>query len=138
MRLKSTAGAVVSVLIVGSTAMLAAPGQGTPQPGQATQGRVLIQNRGKGEAVPIDLREVNLETPLRVQVVNGEPLLGAPKPLAVATVRPLWEYKAVSYRPEQEVMLGAVLNGEGAAGWETTGIMIVKPEGTTLILKRQR
>ncbi len=137
MRLKSIVSGFVAVLVVGGVAILAAPGQ-TQQPGQMTQARVWIQNRGRNEAVPIDLREVNLDTPLRVQVVNGEPLLGAPKPLAVATLRPLWEYKALSYKPEQEVLLGAMLNDNGATGWETTGIMIVKPEGTTLILKRQR
>ena len=32
-----------------------------------------MQNRGRAEAVPMDLREVNLDAPLKVQITNGDP-----------------------------------------------------------------
>ena len=69
MRLKPIVSALACVFVVGGTAMLAAPDQ-TPQPGQMTQARVWIQNRGRGEAVPISLQEATLDTPLRVRIVN--------------------------------------------------------------------
>lgn len=138
MRMKVVIVMSVCALAGGASAMLAAPRQGTQTPGQPTQGRVLVQNHGKGEAVPIDLRDVNLENPLRVQVINGEPAFGPAGPVAVRVVRPQWEYKAISYTPAQESLLVGLLNGDGTAGWETTGIVIAKPEGTTVVLKRRR
>ena len=138
MRMKVIVVASVCALVGGASAMLAAPGQGTKQPGQMTEAHVWVQNRGKSEAVPIDLREVNLDTPLRVQIINGEPAFGAANPALVRVVRPLWEYKSITLKPDEAVMPGPRLNAEGAAGWETTGIVSTKAEGTTLLLKRQR
>jgi hypothetical protein len=69
MRTHTVVRASALVLLVGGPSILAAPGQ-TAQPGQMTQARVLIQNRGRGEAVPVSLQDTALDTPLRVRVVN--------------------------------------------------------------------
>ncbi len=72
MNLKPSVAVFVGVLIVGSAGMLAAPGQ-TQQPGQMTQARVLVLNRGRNEAIPVELRDANLDNPLRVRIMNGDP-----------------------------------------------------------------
>ena len=72
MRADTLARAVAFALIVAGTSILAAPAQTTAQPGQMTQAHVWVQNRGRSEAIPVDVREVNLDAPLRVQVTNGE------------------------------------------------------------------
>jgi hypothetical protein len=139
MRLKSIAG-VVSVLIVGMTvglivgsaAMLAAPEQNTQQPGQPTEAHVWVQNRGRREAVPVDLQESNLDNPLRVRIMNGEP--GQAAPILVRVAVPLWDYKLVTVPPTAD--MAALLTVQGSTGWETTGAAVTAAEGTTFLLKR--
>ena len=135
MRLKSIVSALVGVLVVGGAAILAAPGQ-TQQPGQMTQARVWIQNRGRSEAVPVELREVNLETPMRVQVINGESGYATPGPVQVREMRRVWDYETVTVAATDD--MAAALNQRGASGWETTGIVFANADGTTLLLKRPR
>ena len=48
-------GATVALLV--GTGMRAAPAQNTLRPGDPTQGRVWIQNRGRGEAIPVVAEE---------------------------------------------------------------------------------
>jgi hypothetical protein len=134
MRLKSIVSAFVGVLVVGA-AILAAPGQ-TQQPGQMTQARVWIQNRGRAEAVPVELREVNLDTPMRVQIMNGESGYATPGPVQVREIRRVWDYETITVAPTDD--MAARLNQRGASGWETTGIAFVNADGTTLLLKRPR
>ncbi len=126
-------GVLVSVLIVGSVAMLAAPEQ-TQQPGQMTQARVLVLNRGRSEAVPVELRDANLDTPLRVRIMNGENPL---QPLAVRLLPPTWDYKVVPIAAGDD--MADALRTEGSNGWETTGITYADSRGATVILlKRPR
>ena len=87
MRLKPMSVAVVCAIVVVSSAMLASPEQTTQTPGQMTQARVWVENRGPNEALPVDLRDVNLDHPLRVQVVNSEPQYGSTSPVQVRPVR---------------------------------------------------
>lgn len=136
MRLKPIVGAFVGVWVVGGAAILAAPGQTTLQPGQMTQARVWIQNRGRSEAVPVELRDVNLDAPLRVQIINGEPTYAATAPVLVREIRRVWEYDTITVAPTQNV--AAMLTQRGVDGWETTGISFVSADGTTLLLKRAR
>lgn len=135
MRAESIARACACVLVVAGTSILAAPDQ-TAQPGQMTQARVWVQNRGRSEAVPVELRDVSLDAPLKVQVINGEPSYAAVSPVQVREVRRVWDYEALRLAPTEDV--AAVLNARGAAGWETTGIVLVNADGTTLLLKRPR
>jgi hypothetical protein len=135
MRPKPIVGALAGVLIVGGTAMLAAPAQTTQQPGQMTQARVWIQNRGRSEAVPVDLRETNLDVPLRVRIVGGDP--AQLDPVIVRAVVPKWDYRSVTLPSDQAVVES--LTREGAGGWETTGIVFPGAGGgTTFLLKRPR
>jgi hypothetical protein len=134
MRLKPMSVAVACAIFVVSSAMLASPDQ-TRTPGQMTEAHVWVENRGPNEALPVDLRDVNLDHPLRVQVVNSEPQYGSTRPVQVRPVRQPWEYRTVTVPPAED--LAAQLNPLGDAGWETTGI-VVKVDGTTVLLKRPR
>jgi hypothetical protein len=138
MRAETIARAFAFVLIVAGTSILAAPQQTTKTPGQMTEAHVWVENRGRNEAVPVDLREVNLDAPLRVQIINGEPQYAqAAGPVQVREMRRLWEYKTITAAPTQDVT--ALLNAEGATGWETTGTVFANADGTTrLLLKRAR
>jgi hypothetical protein len=127
--------AITAVLSLAGAALLAAPEQ-TIRPGQMTEARVWIENRGRSEAVPMDLRDVNLDRPLKVEVMNGDPALPGSRPFGVVRTRQLWEYKQLAISPNADVI--GVLNNEGAAGWETTGITLTLQDRTILILKRPR
>ena len=127
--------AIVGVFVTTGLAVLAAPQQTTQRPGEMTEPRVVVQNRGAGQAIPVDLRDVNTESPLRVQVVNG----GVPPysgPLPVHVVRPGWEYKSVVVSTRDDP--AAALRADGEGGWETTGIMFVNGTEARVLLKRMR
>jgi hypothetical protein len=153
MRITIATALSVVAFVAAAAAMLAAPEQ-TLTPGQMTQAKVWVQNRGVGEAVPVDLRETNLAAPLQVHVVNGEPGRGAtaplqvhvvngeaargagPTPLLVRAVRPVWDYQMVTVTANQD--LAAALNAHGASGWETTGVVFADGAGTRVLMKRLR
>ena len=135
MRPETIARVFAFVLIAAGTSILAAPDQ-TAQPGQMTQAHVWIQNRGRTEAVPVELREVHLDAPLKVQIVNGEPPYQS-NPVQVREIRRVWEYETITVKPSEDV--ASRLNTEGASGWEATATWSVGAEGsTTLLLKRAR
>ena len=119
--------ALACALVVGST-RLASPGQTTQQPGQMTQGHVQIDNRGRNEAIPVEL---NLDQPLRVQVVNGE----TTGPVLVRAARLSREYQTVTIPSAEDP--AARLNALGQSGWEATGI-VAQAERMTILLKRPR
>jgi len=138
MRLKPMSVAVACAIFVVSSAMLASPGQTTQTPGQMTQARVWIENRGRGEAIPITLQDAKLEAPLRVRIMNAQVNPLADDPVNVRIVRQprVWQYQTVHVKPEEN--LATALSGAGAAGWETTGIALSGAGGTTVLLKRLR
>src|SRR5262249_11777284 len=76
MKLLMTAAWLAGVAVAGS-AMLAAPGEQTPRPGQMTEARVWVQNRGAAEALPVELAGSTLAQPLRGRVVNRAAASGA-------------------------------------------------------------
>jgi hypothetical protein len=136
MRPKSIVRAFACVLVLAGTSMRAAPEQTTRQPGQMTEAHVWVENRGRAEAVPVDLREINLDAPLKVQIINGEPQYAQASPVQVREIRKIWDYETITLTPTDDV--ATVLNRRGQNGWETTGIMFAKPDGATLLLKRWR
>jgi hypothetical protein len=138
MRADTLARAVAFALIVAGTSILAAPAQTTAQPGQMTQAHVWVQNRGRSEAIPVDVREVNLDAPLRVQVTNGDPQYAASNPVQVREVRRVWDYETILIPADAQANMASLLNSRGANGWETTGIASVNADGTILLLKRPR
>jgi hypothetical protein len=136
MRMTTVARASVCVLIVAGTSILAAPEPAQQQPGQMTQARVWVQNRGRAETIPVDVREINLDAPIKVQVMNGDPSLPRTSPVQVTEIRKGWEYETITLQSSDDVV--KVLTPKGVIGWETTGIAFVNPGGTTLLLKRPR
>jgi hypothetical protein len=136
MRPKWIVRAFACVLVLAGTSMLAAPEQTTRQPGQMTEAHVWVENRGRTEAVPVDLREINLDGPLKVQVINGEPQYAQASPVQVREIRKIWDYETITLTPTDDI--AAVLTRRGQNGWETTGIAFAKPDGTTVLLKRWR
>jgi hypothetical protein len=128
--------AIAFALIVAGTSILAAPSQ-TATPGQMTQAKVWIQNHGRTEAVPVELRDVNLETPLKVQVINGDAAYSRFSPVQVTEIRKTWDYDTITIAATGDDV-AKVLTAKGATGWETTGIAFVTADGTKLLLKRPR
>jgi hypothetical protein len=133
---------IIGVFVTTGAIMLAALEQ-TAQPGQMTQARVWIENRDRAEAIPIDLRAVNVERPIRVEVANGDPFYSShpvtvrateSQPLNVRLTRQVWEYTSISVDTGVDPV--SALNTQGAAGWETTGVVFVSQNRTTLVLKR--
>jgi hypothetical protein len=128
----------VSTLLAGGAALGAGSTQDrTQQPGQPTQGRVWIQNRGSAEAVPVSIQNVPSESPMRVQIV------GTPTVTAIAgsvvqtrTVRQVWEYRDLNLAGGQDAI--TALNGAGNDGWEAIGLVLSPSGGTTVLMKRPK
>ena len=128
---------LTAALVVGGSAMGAAPDQS--RPGESTDAKVWIQNRGRAQAVPVELRDANLDAPLRVQAMNGEANPQSVRLTSAVRAQLLkqeWDYDVVV------IVAGAnaaqILKPLGLAGWETTGIAWMAAEQTTLLLKRPR
>ena len=100
-----------------------------------TDAHVWVQNRGKGEAIPIELREVNLDSTFKVQIINGEPQYANANPVNVRHVRLVWDYETLAIQPTEDMT--ARLNARGSAGWETTGIWSVGADGVTKVLLKR-
>ena len=144
MRLRSMAAALVGALVVTSFALTASPEpQPNPQPppgtqyaGQMTEAHVWVDNRGAEQAIPVDLRALNTDRALRVQVVNNDPQYGQTGPVSVRTARVLWEYRTITLGASDD--LAARLNTLGADGWEAAGIISLTTQTTTVMFKRPR
>src|SRR5260221_216052 len=122
----------VGLLLLGGSAMLAAPDQN--QPGQMTQARVWVMNN-RTEAVPVALRDVTLDRPMRVVVANGEAGSGTAS-LRVQSVPSVWDYQTVTVTGADDA--ARTLVKAGAEGWETTGIAWPEANRPALLMKRPR
>jgi hypothetical protein len=125
---------MIGLLVTMGAGALAAPEQ-TARPGQMTEARVWVENRGPLQAIPVDLRDVKIERPLRVEIMNGDPTFPS-NPVNVRLARQVWEYKSVVLGSGADLV--RALTTEGLAGWETTGVFFVGQDKTTVILKRLR
>ena len=128
--------ALAVALVVGST-MRAAPDQS--RPGEPTQGKVWVENRGRAEAIPVELRGASMDAPLHVQVVNNDTSphsVRVASPARVQLQKQEWEYDVVVIPPGANK--AQALKPLGIAGWETTGVAWMAGEQTTLLLKRPR
>ena len=133
-----TGGLSIVVLLVCASAIVAAPQTAKPiQPGESTQARVWVENRGATQAIPVDLRAANITAPINVHVTNGEPGGPMTAPLAVRGTRQNWEYEMVKVAAAGDDA-AAILNAQGVMGWETTGIAFVAGDGTMVLMKRPR
>jgi hypothetical protein len=132
----NTIGAFCLGALVAAASALVAGQQTTATPGQMTEARVKIENRGPGEAVPVDLREVNVREPLRVEVINADAAHPTVQPVLVRATPVTWEYATTTVAAGQDPV--GVLNGRGAQGWELMGVTLPATGGMTFILKRMR
>jgi hypothetical protein len=124
--------AIICAFVAAATTLVAAPQQTAYRPGDMTRPDVFVTNRGLADAVAVDLRAVNTDTPLHVQVV-GTP---TSQPVPVRLVRQVWEYKAVVVATREDA--ANQLRAAGEDGWETTGIAFLNGNQATLLLKRLR
>ena len=109
----------------------------TAQPGQPTQGKVWIQNRGDAESVPVTIQNMAHEAPtLRVQVIGTPTVTIGNASLQVRATRQPWEYRNVTVPSGQDPV--TLLNAAGTDGWEVTGVAVPAPGGTLVVLKRPR
>jgi hypothetical protein len=126
-------------LVAAGTTMRAAPEQ-TARPGDMTEAKLWIQNRTRADAIAVNLRAADIETPLRVQVANTD---SNPHPVKVTgsirtqPLRQEWDYDTVVIVPDTNPI--QALKPLGLAGWETTGVSWTNAQGAmTLLLKRPR
>ena len=138
MRIRLAWALGVPVALIAGSAALAAPGQGQDRPGQPTQARVWVENRGRNEAIPVVLQEgVQLIGTPTVQVGGTPTVAIAPTTIVQARLaRQLWEYRTLLIVPGQDVT--KLLLGAGQDGWEVTGLQLADQSGTALLLKRPR
>jgi hypothetical protein len=122
-------------LVIGSAALLAAPGQ--TYPGQPTRADVWIQNRGKTEAVPVIIQTGDGDAPVRVQLAGLPAVTLSPGTVVQARVlRQTWEYKEMMV-PSGQSAIGP-LNAAGLDGWEPIASPAQVPDGMRWLLKRLR
>lgn len=125
------------LLAVGATLRTTAAQDRTSQPGQPTQGKVWIQNRGDMEAVPVSIQNMATEAPaLRVQVVGTPTVTIDAQSGQARAARQLWEYQDVTIPSGQGPT--AILSAAGADGWETAGLALPVQGGTLVVMKRPR
>ena len=124
-------------LVAAGTTMRAAPDQ-TARPGDMTEARLWIQNRSRADAIAVNLRAADIETPLRVQVANTDSNPHSVKVTGSIRTQPLrqeWDYDTVVIVPDTNPM--QALKPLGLSGWETTGVSWTNAQGAiTLLLKR--
>jgi hypothetical protein len=130
---------LAAALVAAGTTMRAAPDQ-TARPGDMTEARLWIQNRTRADAIAVNLRAADIETPLRVQVANTDSNPHSVKVSGSIRTQPLrqeWDYETVVIVPDANPL--QALKQLGLAGWETTGVSWPSGQGTpTLLLKRPR
>jgi hypothetical protein len=134
-------GKTVALAFLGAftcaSAMLAAPGQTTARPGEMTQARVFIENRGNDEAIPVSLENLgNVTRPLSVEV-SGTPAVTLTPTTVVRTAlaRQPWEYRVLTVAGGAAE--DAALRQAGSDGWEAVGLQPAT-SGFVVLLKRPR
>jgi hypothetical protein len=127
---------VCLILGGGAIVLVSAAQDRTFFPGEPTQGKVWIQNRGSNEAVPVLIENGASGVPLRVQLVGNPTVEISAGSAPMRAGRQNWEYRDVTVPAGQDPI--AMLNTAGSDGWETTGITFSDQRGTVIVLKRPR
>lgn len=129
-------GVAACLLVAGGAMAVAVTAQdSTQQPGQPTQARMWIQNRGEAEAVPVSIQ--NALQPLRVELTTVPTvMIAADSVVQARATRQQWEYRDIRIPAGQSP--AAVLNAAGADGWETAGVAITDQAATVVVMKRPR
>lgn len=120
------------------SAILAAPDQ--LRPGEPTQARVWVQNRGKVEAVPVSITDVSSDAAMRVQVTSITsipPVTVTALPVVLTKLTPqVWEYRTITVPASQDP--ATALQAAGRESWEATGLQVAIQSGIAVVLKRPR
>jgi len=136
--MRTMAMSLLAAALVAAGTMRAAPDQ-TARPGDMTEARLWVQNRTRADAIAVNLRAADIETPLRVQVANTDSNPHSVKVSGSVKTQPLrqeWDYDTVVIVPDVNPL--QALKPLGLAGWEATGVSWTNAQGTTLLLKRPR
>ena len=135
MTVMRAAGWLAAVVLVAGVAFAASAQDRTAQPGQPTQARVWIQNRGQFEAVPVSI--VPSGTPVPVQITEASVVTTGPQSIVTArAARQVWEYRDVRVAEGQDLVVA--LTAVGQDGWEATGVSFQSAGQTVVIVKRPR
>ena len=133
----TTTNAVVlfGALTIAQVMPLAAPDQ--TYPGQPTQARVLVENRGSQQTIPVSVQQIAGDATMRVQVVGTPSVaIAAPAVLDTRLTRQTWEYQRIVAQPDDD--LTSELNRHGRDGWAPT-LQYITPRGSlVVVLKRPR
>ena len=137
---RALSGLLLAAVIFGTAPVLqdVSAQDGTPLPGQLTQARVRIENRGASEAVPVSVEAVTSGvSPLPVQVEGAATVVIDPSSVVeVRNTQQQWEYQNIGIPAGADAV--PVLNAAGVEGWETTGLAFSSNQGTVLVMKRPR
>jgi hypothetical protein len=109
---------VVGLGLTAGGAMLTARSQSS-RPGEIGENRVIVDNRGPNEAVPVVVQQ------------NPDPA----KALSVRAVRQPWEYRTLTLAAGRDQ--ARFLSEAGLDGWEAVGVL-TGSGGATVLLKRPR
>jgi hypothetical protein len=122
---KALTFALAACALAAAARIPASAQSGTAQPGQPTQAKVWVQNRGSGEALPVSIERV--ASPVAVRLTEAAKTTAA---------RQAWEYRRVIVPPGDDPV--PPLNAAGADGWEATGVYIPMERGILILMKRPR
>ena len=128
--LKLFAIAFSGCLVLSLCAATLAPPAQQDRPGIVLQPRVIVENRGRNQAIPVIVQEwATGERPVTVQVV-GRPTVETRRVLQA------WSYRTITVPAGQD--MATALTAAGDDGWEVTGVQVTDSSGTSLLLKRPR
>jgi hypothetical protein len=103
-------------------------------PGKPTLAQMFVVN-GRDAAVPVVLQAGGEMQPVTIVGTPSVSLAGDAT-VTVRRTRQLWEYRTISVAGGDD--LAAVLNGEGADGWEAVSVTAGSAGATRVLLKRPR
>ena len=128
---------ILASMLLASALFTRASAPAQTYPGQPTQAKVWVQNRGSSEAVPISLEQIADGVTMNVKI-TGTPTVAIATPTVFDTrsARQTWEYQRITLQPDADPT--PELTRLGQQGWETA-LQWVTPRGSvTIVLKRPR
>jgi hypothetical protein len=130
---KTTVVVLAAAFGLAGSALVAAPEQ--TYPGQPTQGRILVENRGPQQSIPVTVHQIDGAASVRVNV-QGTPSVSVSGLVESRRARQNWEYQRLVAQPDDDI--APELNRLGNAGWEAS-LQYMTPRGAVVVvLKRPR